>query len=53
MERTLNATLTVEFRAPVTLWLDNASLMPEDTVSGWRRFQGEFIPDIASVFAVT
>lgn len=35
--RALNATLTVEFRGPATLWLDNASLMPEDTVGGWRR----------------
>jgi alpha-N-arabinofuranosidase len=32
-----NATLTVEFRGPGTLWIDNASLMPEDTVGGWRR----------------
>jgi alpha-N-arabinofuranosidase len=30
------ATLTVSFRGPGTLWLDNASLMPEDTVGGWR-----------------
>ncbi len=32
-----NSTLTIEFRGPGTLWLDNASLMPEDTVGGWRR----------------
>jgi len=32
-----SATLTVEFRGPGTLWLDNASLMPEDAVRGWRR----------------
>jgi alpha-N-arabinofuranosidase len=32
-----NATLTLEFRGPGTLWLDNASLMPLDTVGGWRR----------------
>lgn len=31
-----DATLTVEFRSPGTLWLDNASLMPEVTVNGWR-----------------
>jgi alpha-N-arabinofuranosidase len=31
-----NATLTVEFRGPGTLWIDNASLMPEDNVGGWR-----------------
>jgi alpha-N-arabinofuranosidase len=32
-----NATLTIRFRGPGTLWLDNASLMPEDSVGGWRR----------------
>jgi alpha-N-arabinofuranosidase len=32
-----NVTLTIRFRGPGTLWLDNASLMPEDNVSGWRR----------------
>jgi alpha-N-arabinofuranosidase len=31
-----DATLTILFRGPGTLWLDNASLMPEDTVGGWR-----------------
>ena len=36
-ERALRATLTFEFRGPGTLWLDNASLMPENTVGGWRR----------------
>lgn len=30
------ATITVSFRGPGTLWLDNASLMPEKTVGGWR-----------------
>ncbi|MCA1596049.1 MAG: hypothetical protein LC772_06460, partial [Chloroflexi bacterium] len=30
------ATLTIDFRGPGTLWLDNASLMPEKTVGGWR-----------------
>lgn len=30
------ATLSISFRGPGTLWLDNASLMPEDTVGGWR-----------------
>jgi alpha-N-arabinofuranosidase len=30
------ATLTIEFRGPGTLWLDNASLMPENAVGGWR-----------------
>lgn len=31
------ATITIEFRGPGTLWLDNASLMPEDAVDGWRK----------------
>jgi alpha-N-arabinofuranosidase len=31
-----NATLSITFRGPGTLWLDNASLMPEKTVAGWR-----------------
>jgi alpha-N-arabinofuranosidase len=31
-----DATLTISFRGPGTLWLDNASLMPEETVGGWR-----------------
>ena len=31
-----NARLTIEFRGPGTLWLDNASLVPEETVGGWR-----------------
>jgi dipeptidyl aminopeptidase/acylaminoacyl peptidase/alpha-L-arabinofuranosidase len=31
-----NATLTLEFRGPGTLWIDNASLMPENAVGGWR-----------------
>jgi alpha-N-arabinofuranosidase len=30
------ATLTISFRGPGTLWLDNASLMPEGTIGGWR-----------------
>jgi alpha-N-arabinofuranosidase len=32
----IDATLTISFRGPGTLWIDNASLMPEDTVGGWR-----------------
>ncbi len=35
-ETETNATLTISFRGPGTLWLDNASLMPDDAVSGWR-----------------
>jgi alpha-N-arabinofuranosidase len=32
-----NATLTISFRGPATLWLDSTSLMPGDAVGGWRR----------------
>jgi alpha-N-arabinofuranosidase len=32
-----NATLSITFRGPGTLWLHSASLMPEDVVGGWRR----------------
>lgn len=32
-----NATLSIQFRGPGTLWLDNASLLPEDQLGGWRR----------------
>ncbi|HEV3387052.1 MAG TPA: alpha-L-arabinofuranosidase C-terminal domain-containing protein, partial [Gemmata sp.] len=31
-----NATLSITFRGPGTLWIDNASLMPERTIDGWR-----------------
>jgi alpha-N-arabinofuranosidase len=31
-----NATLTITFRGPGALWLDDASLMPEANVGGWR-----------------
>jgi alpha-L-arabinofuranosidase len=31
-----DATLEVSFRGPGTLWLDNASLMPDDAAGGWR-----------------
>ena len=30
------ATLSITFRGPGTLWLDNVSLMPEKTLGGWR-----------------
>ena len=30
------ATFSIEFRGPGTVWLDNASLMPAETVGGWR-----------------
>jgi alpha-N-arabinofuranosidase len=35
-ETETNATLEVFFRGPGTLWLDNASLMPDDALGGWR-----------------
>jgi alpha-N-arabinofuranosidase len=31
-----NATLSITFTGPGTLWIDNASLMPEDNIRGWR-----------------
>jgi alpha-L-arabinofuranosidase len=35
-ETATNATLSISFHGPGTLWLDNASLMPDDAVNGWR-----------------
>jgi alpha-N-arabinofuranosidase len=32
-----DGSLQISFRGPGTLWLDNASLMPENSVGGWRR----------------
>jgi alpha-N-arabinofuranosidase len=37
-----NASLTISFRGPGTLWIDNASLMPDDAIGGWR-------PDVVAV----
>ncbi|MEO6436482.1 MAG: alpha-L-arabinofuranosidase C-terminal domain-containing protein, partial [Tepidisphaeraceae bacterium] len=31
------ATFSIEFCGPGKLWIDSASLMPEDAVAGWRR----------------
>ncbi len=31
------ATISIEFHGPGTLWLDSASLMPEDAIGGWRE----------------
>ena len=36
-ETVANASLSISFTGPGTLWIDNASLMPEDNVGGWRR----------------
>jgi alpha-L-arabinofuranosidase len=33
---TENGTFSFELRGPGTLWIDQASLMPEDTINGWR-----------------
>jgi alpha-N-arabinofuranosidase len=35
-ETTSAATLSIEVQGPATLWIDNASLMPDDAVGGWR-----------------
>ncbi len=32
-----STTISIEFHGPATLWLDSASLMPEDAIGGWRR----------------
>jgi alpha-N-arabinofuranosidase len=32
-----HATLTISFRGPGTVWIDQVSLMPANTVFGWRR----------------
>jgi len=42
-----NATLAIFFRGPGTLWLDNASLMPEDTRDGWRPDVVAAVKDLA------
>lgn len=34
--RDTGATLSITFKGPGALWLDNASLMPDDNVAGWR-----------------
>jgi len=33
---TTNATFSLEFRGPGTVWIDQISLMPQETVGGWR-----------------
>jgi alpha-L-arabinofuranosidase len=32
-----HATLTISFRGPGSIWIDQVSLMPTDTVFGWRK----------------
>ncbi len=33
---TRNATFALEFHGPATVWIDQVSLMPQDSVGGWR-----------------
>ncbi len=35
-EEVADGTLSIEFRGPGTIWIDNASLMPVETIGGWR-----------------
>jgi alpha-N-arabinofuranosidase len=32
-----NATMTIEIKGPGTVWMDSCSLMPDDSVHGWRK----------------
>jgi alpha-L-arabinofuranosidase len=41
-----NATLTISFRGPGAIWIDQVSLMPTDTVFGWRRDAAEALKAI-------
>jgi alpha-N-arabinofuranosidase len=36
-ETDINATLTISFRGPGAIWIDQVSLMPADSVFGWRK----------------
>ena len=38
-----HATVTISFRGPGTLWIDQVSIMPAETVFGWRRDVAEAI----------
>ena len=40
------ATLSITFRGPGAFWLDNASLMPLDTVGGWRKDVVKVLTDV-------
>jgi alpha-N-arabinofuranosidase len=37
LKRSTTATITIEFQGPGTLWLDAASLLPVNSVGGWRK----------------
>jgi alpha-N-arabinofuranosidase len=41
-----NATLAISFRGPGTLWLDSASLMPENAQGGWRADVASAVRDL-------
>ena len=45
-ETAADASLTITYTGPGTVWLDNLSLMPEDSVSGWRRDVVEAIREL-------
>ena len=40
------ATLSISFRGPGTLWIDQVSLMTTDNVCGWRRDVAEALKDL-------
>ena len=40
------ATLTISFRGPGTLWIDQVSVMPTDNVFGWRRDVAQALKDL-------
>ena len=41
-----SATLSISFRGPGTLWIDQVSLMSTDNVFGWRRDVAEALKDV-------
>ena len=41
-----HATLTISLRGPGTVWIDQVSLMPVETVFGWRRDVAEAIKQL-------
>jgi len=45
-ESVISATFTIRFRGPGKVWIDNASLMPDDAVGGWRRDVVEALRDL-------
>lgn len=41
-----HATFTISFRGPGTLWIDQVSLLPTETVGGWRRDVAETLKEL-------